>query len=328
MTRKTYAYAVLEGVAHEMRRNPALSLCYEFEVPVARLPTGEVLDLAKEFGTPRTSGRWGWPIDEAWYAGWATGMALTGCPAIARIPYQAAIFPAEFVSHQIAKLRYMAGGQANLPLVLWIGGAGRRNGYAGQHTDVGEEAFYAYLPGLKVVAPGNAYDAKGLMIAAIRDPDPVVFREYSEVTVGEQPEVPDDAYEVPIGKAVVRQEGKDFTLVAWAPATIDVARALPKIAEAGISAEYIDLRTIKPVDVDTLTASVKKTRRLLVVDHGNYTNGFGSHVVAEMAQKVSGAKFARIAFPDAPGPGARAMMSWMRPDAPKIVDAAQKLIKA
>lgn len=327
MAKKTFAYAVLEGVAQEMRKNPTLSLCYQFEVPVARLQSGEILDLAKEFGTPRTSGRWGWPIDEAWYAGWATGMALTGCPAIARIPYQAAIFPAEFVCHQIGKLRSMSGGEAHLPLVLWIGGAGRRPSSAGQHTDVGEEAFYAYLPGLKVVVPSNAYDAKGLMIAAIRDPDPVVFRDYGEARIGEQPDVPDEAYEIPIGKAAVRQEGKDLTLVAWAPASVEVPRALAELAEGGLSVEFIDPRTIKPLDVDTMVASVKKTGRLLVVDHGNYTNGFGSHVVAEMAQRVPGARVARIAFPDAPGPGARSMMTWMRPDAPKIVDAAKKLIR-
>jgi len=327
MAKKTYAYAVLEGVAQEMRKSSTLSLCYQFETPVARLATGEVLDLAKEFGTPRTSGRWGWAIDEAWYVGWATGMAMTGCPAIARLPYQAAVFGAEYINHQIAKLRYMTGGQVNLPLVLWIGGAGRRPGSAGQHSDVGEEAFYAYLPGLKVVVPSNAYDAKGLMIAAIRDPDPVVFRDYGEVRAGDQPEVPDEAYEVPIGKAVVRQEGKDMTLVAWAPATVDVALALPDIIKAGISVEYIDPRTVKPLDVDTLTASVKKTGRLLVVDHGNYTNGFGSHVVAGIAQKVPGAKCPKIAFPDAPGSGAKSMMTWMRPDAPKIIDAAHKLMR-
>jgi pyruvate/2-oxoglutarate/acetoin dehydrogenase E1 component len=144
-----------------------------------------------------------------------------------------------------------------MPLVLWIGGAGRRQGSAGQHTDVGAEVIYTYMAGLKVVVPSNAYDAKGLMIAAIRDPDPVVFRDYSEVASGEQPDVPDEAYEVPIGKAVVRQEGKDLTIVAWAPATVDVAVAMPNIAKAGISAEYIDPRTLKPLDVDTLVASQK-----------------------------------------------------------------------
>lgn len=324
---KTYAYSILEGLAQEMRRNPLLSHCFEFAYPIATLPTGEVLNLTAEFGTPRTSGRWGWPIDEAWYAGWAAGMGASGVPVVCRIPYQAEVFCVEFICNQIGKLRSMTGGQAGMPVVLWIGGAGRRQGSAGQHTDVGAEVIYAYLAGLKVVVPSNAYDAKGLMIAAIRDPDPVVFRDYSEVASGTQPDVPDDAYTVPIGKAAVRQEGKDVTIVAWAPATVDVAVALPLIKTAGISAEYIDLRTLKPMDTDTLVTSVKKTGRLLVVDHANYTAGFGSHVIAEVVQKVPGTKCARIAFPDAPGPGASGMMAWLRPDAPKILDAAKKIMK-
>jgi pyruvate dehydrogenase E1 component beta subunit len=328
MAKKPYAYAILEGLGQEMRRDPTLSHCYEFQYPIATLPTGEILNLSKEFGDLRTSGRWGWAIDEAWYAGWATGMAASGVPVVARIPYQAEVFCVEYIYNQIGKLRSMTGGQASMPVVLWIGGADRRIGLAGQHSDVGVEVIYTYMAGLKVVVPSNAYDAKGLMIAAIRDPDPVVFRDYSGVAAGEQPDVPDEAYEVPIGKAVVRQEGKDLTLVAWAPATVDVGKALPDIAKEGISVEYIDPRTLKPLDVETLVTSVKKTGRLLVVDHSNYTAGFGSHVIAEVAQKVPGAKFARIAFPDAPGPGSKVMMTWMRPDAPKILDAAIKFMKA
>ncbi len=327
MPKKPYAYAILEGLAQEMRKDPNLCHCYEYAMPVATLPTGEILDLRQEFPFPRTSGQWGWPIDEAWYAGWATGMGASGMPVVAKFPYQAEVFMVEFVVNQIGKIRSMTGGQAGMPIVLWILGSRRGQGSAGQHTDVGCEVMYAYMAGVKVVVPSNAYDAKGLMIAAIRDPDPVVFRDYSEVASGEQPDVPDDAYEVPIGKAVVRQEGKDLTIVAWAPATVDVQAALPDISKAGISVEYIDPRTLKPLDVDTLAASVKKTGRMLVVDHGNYTAGFGSHVVAEVVQKVPGAKCARIAYPDAPGPGAKGMMAWMRPDAPKIVDAAQKLMK-
>ena len=128
------------------------------------------------------------------------------------------------------------------------------------------------------------------MIAAIRDPDPVVYLDYGEVKGGEQPDVPDEAYEVPLGKAEVRQQGRDLTLVAWAPATVDVKRALPDIAKAGISVEFIDPRSLKPLDVETLVASVKKTRRLLVVEHGHYTAGFGSHVIAEVVQAVPGVK--------------------------------------
>jgi pyruvate dehydrogenase E1 component beta subunit len=215
-----------------------------------------------------------------------------------------------------------------MPFVLWNDGAGRSRGSAGQHTDVGLEALYANLPGVKVVVPSDAYDAKGLLIAAIRDPDPVVYMDYGEVKGGEQPDVPDEAYEVPLGKAAVRQTGKDVTLVAWAPATVDVQRALPELAKAGISVEFIDPRSLKPLDIETLAASARKTKRLLVVEHGHYTAGFSAHVLAEVVQAVPGIKARRIAFPDAPGPGAASMMSWLRPDAPKIIDAVQQLVRA
>jgi len=326
MAKKTYNYAQIEAVALEMRKNKDMVFFYEYETPVATLPTGEILDLVKEFGSVRTSGG-GWAIDESWIVGAAIGVATAGSIAIARTPSMATIYAIEYIYNQAGKLRSMTGGQASMPFVLWQGGGSRTRGSAGQHTEVGQEALYANLPGVKVVVPSNAYDAKGLLIAAIRDPDPVIYYDYPEVKSGDQPDVPDDAYEVPLGKAVIRQPGKDLTLVAWAPATVDVKRALPDIAKAGISAEVIDPRTLKPLDVDTLVASVKKTRRLLVVDHGHYTNGFGSHVIAEVVQAVPGVKTKKIAFPDVPGPGAAGMMAWLRPDAPKIVDAAVQMMK-
>jgi len=327
MARKSYAYAQLEGVAQEMRKNKDMVFFYEYEVPVATLPTGEVLDLAKEFGPLRTSGR-GWAIDESWLVGSAVGVAAAGSIAVVRLPSMTTLYAIEYIYNQAGKLRSMTGGQASMPFVLWQSGGGRTKGSAGQHTEVGQEALYANLPGIKVVVPSNAYDAKGLLIAAIRDPDPVVYFDYPEVKSGEQPEVPDDPYEVPLGKAVVRQPGRDITIVAWAPASVEVKRALPAIAKAGISAEYIDPRTLKPLDVGTLAASVKKTRRLLVVEHGHYTGGYGSHVIAEVVQAVPGVKAKKIAFPDVPGPGAQGMMAWLRPDAPKIVDAAIEIMKA
>ncbi|MBM3729164.1 MAG: transketolase [Acidobacteria bacterium] len=326
MAKKPYAFAQLEAVALEMRRNQDMVFFYEYEVPVATSPTGEVLDLIKEFGKVRTSGR-GWAIDETWLVGAAVGVAAAGSPAVVRLPSMTTLFGIEYVYNQAGKLRSMTGGQASMPFVLWQGGGGRTKGSAGQHTEVGQEGIYANLPGVKVVVPSNAYDAKGLLIAAIRDPDPVVYFDYSEVKSGEQPDVPDDAYEVPLGKGIVRQPGTDLTLVAWAPATVDVKRALPDIAKAGISVEYIDPRTLKPLDVDLLAASVRKTRRLLVVEHGHYTNSFGSHVIAEVVQAVPGAKVRKIAFPDVPGPGAQGMMAWLRPDAPKIIDAAIQMMR-
>ena len=327
MAKKSYNYAQLEAVAQEMRADPEMVYYYEYQRPVTTSLTGEVLDLVKEFGGIRTSGR-GWPIDESWIAGAAIGAAAAGSKAIARLPSMAQVFALEYVYNQAGKLRSMTGGQANMPFVLWVDGAGRRRGSAGQHTDVGVEALYANLPGIKVVVPSNAYDAKGLLISAIRDPDPVVYIDYPEVKSGAQPDVPDEAYEVPFGQAVVRQNGRDLTLVAWSPATVEVRKALPRLAEAGISVEYIDPRSLKPLDVDSLTASVRKTRRLLVVEHGHYTAGFGSHVIAEVVQEVAGVKTRKIAFPDVPGPAAGGMMSWLRPDAPKIVDAAMQLMKA
>jgi len=327
MANKSYNYAQLEGVAQEMRANADMVFFYEYQVPTAALPTGEVLDLAKEFGPLRTSGR-GWPIDEHWIAGAAIGAAAAGSKAVARLPTMAPIYAIEYVQNQAGKIRSMTGGQASMPFVLWQDGAGRTRGMAGQHTDVGMEALYAQLPGVKVVAPSDAYDAKGLLIAAIRDPDPVVYLDYSEVKAGAQPDVPDEAYEVPLGKAAIRQAGKDLTLIAWAPATVDVKKALPDLAKAGISVEFIDPRSLKPLDVETLAASARKTRRVLVVEHGHYTASFGSHIISEIVQEVPGVKVKKLAFPDVPGPGSAEMMEWLRPDAPKIVDASIQLMRA
>ena len=327
MAKKSYKYAQLEAVAQEMRANPDMVYFYEYQKPVVVSSTGEVLDLVKEFGEVRTSGR-GWPIDESWIVGAAIGAAAAGSKAIARLPSMAQIYAFEYVYNQAGKIRSMTGGQANMPFVLWVDGSGRRRGSAGQHTDVGAEVLYANLPGIKVVVPSNAYDAKGLLITAIRDPDPVVYVDYPEVKSGAQPDVPDQPYEVSLGQAVLRQEGGDLTLVAWAPATVEVRKALPDLAKAGIGVEFIDPRSLKPLDVDTLVTSARKTRRLLVVEHGHYTAGFGAHVIAEVVQEVPGITTRRLAFPDVPGPGAAGMMSWLRPDAPKIVDAAKQLMKA
>jgi pyruvate/2-oxoglutarate/acetoin dehydrogenase E1 component len=327
MAQKSYGYAQLEAIAQEMRANDDMVFFYEYSRPVATLPTGEVLDLVSEFGEPRTSGI-GWPIDEQWIAGAAIGAAAAGSKAIARLPSMAQIYAIEFVYSQAGKIRSMTGGQASMPFVLWVDGANRGRGSAGQHTDVGAEALYANLPGIKVVCPSNAYDAKGLMITAIRDPDPVVYMDYPEVKSGEQPDVPDEAYEIPLGQAAIRQQGRDVTLVAWAPATVEVNRALPEIQQLGISAEFIDPRSLKPLDVETLARSARKTGRLLVVEHGHYTGGYGSHIIAEVVQEVAGLKVRKIAFPDVPGPGAASMMGWLRPDAPKIVDAVKQIMRA
>ena len=322
MAGKSYSYAVLEGVAQEMRSNPHLTIIYEYQIPISVSPDGVLLNLVDEFGDVRTAGRWGWPLDEAFYGGWAVGMGMSGVKAIAHMPNMAHLHIVEYMYQQGAKLRAMTGGQATLPIVMWVDIAGRGPGKAAQHADAGEEYIYCGMPGLKVVCPSNAYDAKGLMIAAIRDPDPVVFLDYPRGMSGEQPDVPDEAYALEIGPATILQEGDDLTIAGWADALVQIKNALPDIEAAGISAEVIDFKTLKPLDVDTLVSSVSKTKKLLVVDHGFYTNSYSSHVISEAAQNVPGAMFKKITFPDAPAPFCREMINWMMPDGPKVVDAA------
>jgi pyruvate dehydrogenase E1 component beta subunit len=323
MPQKPFRYAVLEAVAREMRANPEMSYFYEYQRPVATLPTGEVLNLREEFGDLRTSGP-GWPLDETWYIGAATGLTATGIPVVVELPSMTTVFPFEYVFNQVGNFRMMMGGQLSMPMVIWIDGAARAGGSAQQHSQVGQEALYANVPGLKVVVPSDAYNAAGLMTAAIRDPDPVVFYQYPEVASGEQPDVPDEAYTIPLDKAEVTQEGTDITIVTWAPAIVDVRKALPELS--GVSVEVVDARAIKPFDSATINASAKKTGKVLVVEHGYWTNGFSAHVVADIAQNSPGVRVARITFPDAAGPAAREMINWLRPDAPKIVSAVKQLM--
>ena len=318
-------YSVLEGIQSEMQRDPTLTMLYEYQRPTAISPMGKVIDLYKEFGPVRVPD-WG-PIDEEWFLGACTGMAMTGVRAIAHCPSMTMVRAFELVFNQVGKLRYMTGGQASMPMVLWQDAAGRVAGSAAQHADAGQEALYAAIPGTQVVIPSDPYDAKGLMIAAIRSPDPVIFFHYALID-SVRVEVPDEAYVVPIGQAATRQEGKDITIVGFAPATLEIAKALPGLKEAGISAEFIDPRSLKPLPIDVIVQSVKKTGRLLAIDHGHETLGGTTEIVARVGMAVRGAQLARLAFPDAPAPGAREMVTWMTPDAPKIIAAAKKMMAA
>lgn len=324
MAKKPFAYAYLEGIAQEMRKNPKLITIWQNSVRSATLPTGQSINLVQEFGPLRS---WIAPINEFVQNSAGIGASLAGCPVVAQIPSMTTLFTVEPIYQEAAKLSSNTGGNEHISIVFMIQGLSRIRGRGTTHEDVGMESIFAQFPGLIVVAPSNAYDAKGLMISAIRNPDPVLYCEYTEASASDAMEVPDDAYTVPFGKANVVQEGKDLTIVAWTPAILDVKEAIDGLKKAGISAEIIDLRTIKPLDTATIFASVKKTGRVLVVDHGHYTGTFSSHVLAEVFQFVPGAKGRKIAFPDAWAPAAAEMVDWMRPDAPKIIDAAQKMMK-
>jgi len=322
MAPKPGRFAVIEAIQQEMQRDQNLSLWWWIR-PTAVSPFGKVIDLHREFGQDRVPQYT--PIDEEWFVGAAAGAAMSGVPCIANPGYMCMTRAFDLVFNQIGKLRHMTGGQASMPFVLWQDGAGRTPGMAGQHSDAGQEALFAGLPGVKVVVPSNPHDAKGLMIAAIRDPDPVIFYHYGAIN-RVRIDVPDDAYAIKIGEANIVQEGTDITIVGIGPSMLDVNEAAKTLKADGVNAEIIDIRSIKPMPAAQIAASVRKTGKLLVVDHGHETMGTSAEIIARAAIDVPGAKFARIAFPDAPPPGNHEMIAWMTPDATRTVDAAKKMV--
>jgi pyruvate dehydrogenase E1 component beta subunit len=316
-------YAILEAIQGEMQRDKLLTLLYEYQRPSAGWQ-GRSINLEKEFGSPRVRFC---AIDEQWIVGAALGMSMTGVPAIAHIPSMATFIPFELMFNHAGKLRHMTGGQAAFPMVLWADMATRTPYQGGQHADAGLESAYARLAGLKVVVPSTPYDAKGLMISAIRDVDPVVFCHYPMSAAG--PEVPDEPYTVPVGEAAVRTEGGDLTIVGYAPQTAEIAKAVEELKKDGIAAEFIDPRTLAPLDgvMETILASVRKTKRLLTSDEGSYSFCNCTEIVARVAEAAPGVKIKRLAFPDAPAPGAPEMIHYMRVDAARIADAARRLVR-
>jgi len=321
---KSMNYAILEAIRGEMGRDEFLTLLYEYQTPSARWG-GQSIDLDAEFGPPRVQFC---PIDEEWIVGGALGMSLIGVRAIARIPSMATFVPFELMFNHAGKLRHMTGGQASMPMVLWADMARRWARQGGQHADAGLESAYARLAGLKVVIPSNPYDAKGLMISAIRDVDPVVFCHYPVPDSG--PEVPDEPYTVPIGQAAVRTEGDDITIVGYAPQTAEIAKAVEQLDKDGIRAEFIDPRTLAPLEgpMETIVQSVKKTGRVLTSDEGSYSFSNCAEIIARVAEAVPGVRVKRLAFPDAPAPGAPEMIDYMKVDATRIAAAAKKLMAA
>lgn len=321
---KSMNFAILEAIQGEMRRDKLLTLLYEYQTPTARYGD-RTINLEKEFGRWRVRFC---AIDEQWIVGGALGMSLIGVPAIARIPSMTTFIPFELMFNHAGKLRHMTGGQAAFPMVLWADMATRAPFQGGQHADAGLESAYARLAGLKVVVPSTPYDAKGLMISAIRDVDPVVFCHYPMPATG--PEVPDEPYTVPIGQAAVRTEGTDLTMVAYAPQTTEMAKAVAELKKDGISAEFIDPRTLAPLDgvLETILKSVQKTGRLLTADEGSYSFCNCTEIVARVAEALPGTKIKRLAFPDAPAPGAPEMINYMRVDAARIAAAARQLVRS
>jgi len=322
MARKSFMYALLEAVQYEMRQDKNMIWIFELTPPVASNPGRPVINLETEFGRLRVANT---GIDENWMAACVLGAGLAGSKAATYIPYQGACMPFQMIQNHAGKLRSMTGGDASMPVVFVMEMTGQTPGFGGQHSDYEIDTLYAHIPGVKTVIPATPADAKGMMASAIRDPDPVVFlyaaglRELVE-------EVPDDQYLTPLDKAAVRTTGSDITIVSSGAGMPDVLDATEKLEKAGMKVEAIDLRSLKPIDTETLVKSVQKTKRLLTFDQSYYTLCPGAEVIARVAENVEGAKYKRIAFPDAPPPASPEMFTWMRPNADHIVAAAKKFV--
>ena len=322
MARKSWMYSVLEAVQYEMRQRKDMVWLFELTPPVASNPGKPVINLEKEFGRIRVNNT---GIDEMWMAGAALGSALAGVTAVTYIPYQGNGMCFQMIQNHAGKLRHMTGGDAEMPVVFILEMTGQTPGFAGQHSDYEIDTYYAHIPGVKTVIPSTPTDAKGMMVSAIRDRNPVVYL-YPAGLRNMVEDVPDDQYETPLGKAAVRTTGSDITIVSSGGGMPEVLKATEALQKGGMKVEAIDLRSLKPMDTETLVKSVQKTKRLLTVDQSYYTLCPGAEVIARVAENVDGARYKRIAFPDAPPPASPEMFLWMRPNADHVIAAAKKAV--
>ncbi len=309
--------AITEALVEEMRRDKRV---LTFGEGVAT----KHYKLIEEFGAARVRNT---PLAEGIIAGTAAGAAATGLrPVIDLLFAPFLAFAMEELVNSAGKLRYLSNGQFSFPLVaLAMTGAGW--GVGAQHNH-NLEAWFVHAPGLKVVMPSTPADFKGLLKSAIRDENPVLC--FVDVALKFLPgEVPEGDHLVPLGKAALRREGKDVTLVSYAKTVHTCLEAAAKLAEQGISAEVIDLRSLKPLDEDAVLTSVRKTGRLIVVHEASGSCGVGAEVSALVSEKAFDALVApivRLTGPDAPAPASYPLEQAFVPQAVQVVAAAEKLL--
>lgn len=318
----TYREALKAAMAEEMERDDSVLLLGE-DIGLyggTHLITDGLLD---RFGPRRVFDT---PISEAGFTGAAIGMAMTGLkPIVEMMTWNFSFLAADQIIQHAAKVRYFSGGQVTVPLVI-RGPNGGGVQLSAQHTH-SLENFYGNFPGLKVVSPATPYDVKGMMITAIRDPNPVIFLEAGAL-YGTRGEVPEEEYTVPFGKARIAREGKDITLVAYGRQVNLVQRVADKLAsEDGVEAEIIDLRSIRPFDEQTIVESVKKTNRAVVVQEQWRLFSVASEVAAviqEQAFDYLDAPVERVSGAEVPAPYARNLEVAAFPNEQQIVDAARR----
>jgi 2-oxoisovalerate dehydrogenase E1 component beta subunit len=281
MAQMNMVQAINDALRLEMRRDPRVVVLGEDVGKVGgvfRVTAG----LYGEFGDERVIDT---PLSEGGIVGAAIGMAMYGLVPVPEIQFADFIYPAyDQIVQELSKLRYRSGGEYPAKLVIRTPyGGGIRGGH---YHSQSPEAIFIHLPGLKVVCPSNPHDAKGLLLASIRDPDPVVFFEPKRIYRAAKGEVPEEDYTVPLSKAKVVREGQKVTIVAWGAMLYEAIEAANRAGSQGIDCEVIDLRTLWPVDIDTVVASVKKTGRVIVVHEAPKTCGFGAELIALVNEKA------------------------------------------
>lgn len=324
MAEKTMIQAINEAMRQEMERDERVIVLGEDvgkNGGVFRATDG----LLEQFGDRRVFDT---PLAESGIIGTSIGLAVNGFRPIAEIQFLGFVYQAmDQLAAQAARLRFRSAGRFTCPLVV-------RSPYGGGvrtpelHSDA-LEALFTHSPGLKIVMPSNAYDAKGLLISAIRDEDPVLFLEPMKLYRALRMEVPDEPYEIPLGKARVVKEGEDVTIISWGAAVPLVAKLAVEMKSQGIDAEVIDLRCLQPLDIDTIVESVEKTGRVMIVHEAVKTNGFGAEIAALISERALftlSAPIVRVTGYDTPYPVPSVEDDWL-PNATRIFEGVQTLIR-
>lgn len=319
----SYREALNQAMREEMQRDSDVFLIGE-EVGYYQGAFKVSKGFVEEFGVERVLDT---PITEAGFTGLAIGAAMAGLrPIVELMTFNFGILALDQIVNNAAKVRYMSGGQLSVPMVIRGPGSAAHQ-LAAQHSQ-SLEAWFCHVPGLKVIAPATPYDAKGLLKSAIRDNNPVIFIE-AQLLYGTKGEVPEEDYTLPIGKADLKRTGGDVTLVAYSKMTLVALEAADRLAQDGIEAEVIDLRTLKPLDTGTLLASVQKTGRVVIVEEGWKFSGLGAQIAetiySEGFDSLDG-PIVRVAGEEVPMPYARPLEDLAIPDLDRVVSAVKGLL--
>jgi pyruvate/2-oxoglutarate/acetoin dehydrogenase E1 component len=319
----SYREALNQAMREEMQRDQRIFLIGE-EVGYYQGAFKVSKGFVEEFGAERVLDT---PITEAGFTGLAIGAAMAGLrPIVELMTFNFGILALDQIVNNAAKVRYMSGGQLSVPMVIRGPGSAAHQ-LAAQHSQ-SLEAWFCHVPGLKVIAPATPHDAKGLLKSAIRDDNPVIFIE-AQLLYGTKGEVPDHDYTLPIGKAAVTRTGGDVTIVAYSKMALLALEAAEELSKEGIEADVIDLRTLKPLDTDTLLKSVNKTGRVVIVEEGWKFSGLGAQIAETLYAKgfdsLDG-PIVRVAGEEVPMPYARPLEDLAIPDLARVMSAVKGIL--